>query len=214
MEKLYSRLAPIWDWLLAGLGFKRGLTRYIQRVASDDDLSAPRILDVGCGTGIASFALLDIFPDASVTATDLNYDMVKETRQVALRTGYAERDLTVARSDVLTQDTIELLDGTERELTSGSFDIIIASGVLEYTPLDTAIPKLLSLLKPGGKLIIISIKSNWVGKIWGAMYKFTPIDPKDMERHIKNEGKELVFEPLSFREFPANVTRTGCFLTK
>ncbi|MFP4539461.1 MAG: class I SAM-dependent DNA methyltransferase [Candidatus Paceibacterota bacterium] len=215
MEELYSRLAPVWDATLTVVGFKRGLCRYVIKNVAECGISKPKILDVGCGTGLVSFALLKNFPGSQVVATDLNEDMVKKTEELARRQRIDKGRLTVGKADVLSQDTLTLSDGTKLRLEPASFDIVIASGVLEYTPIDKATPKLLGLLKDNGRLLIISMNENSVGKLWGKMYKFDPI-PKDQleECLVQNGCRSVISSPLTLKEFPANVTRTGHMVTK
>ncbi len=216
MEELYSRLAPVWDATLTVSGFKRGLCRYVIKAVSECGVSNPKILDVGCGTGLVSFALLKKFPDAVVVATDVNEDMVRETEQIAKRKKITKEKMIIGKADVLDQETVSLSDGSKTRLPQGSFDVVVASGVLEYTPLDLAVPKLLSLTKPGGRLVVISVKdSTPVGKLWGKIYKFDHVKEGALERSlIENGCKEVIRSPFTFKEFPANVTRTGLLALK
>ncbi|MFF0224287.1 class I SAM-dependent methyltransferase [Streptomyces sp. NPDC004629] len=58
--------------------------------------SAPRhIVDLGCGTGAGTFALLDRFPDAHVTAVDTAAGHLQHLREKACARGMAERVRTV-----------------------------------------------------------------------------------------------------------------------
>ncbi len=216
MEELYSRLAPVWDATLTMSGFKRGLCRYVLKTVSECKVSEPKILDVGCGTGLVSFALLKKFPGASIVATDVNEDMVRKAEQLAKRKKIDEKDLIIGRADVLDQDVVTLSDDSVVHLSPNSFDVVIASGVLEYTPLDLAVPKLLSLLKPDGLLMVISIKDDTsVGRLWGKVYKFVPIEKSELKRSLKVHGcRHVIHSPLTYKEFPANMTRTGLLAVK
>ncbi len=216
MEELYSRLAPVWDMTLTVSGFKRGLCRYVLKEVSECGITNPKILDVGCGTGLVSFALLKKFPEAHIVATDVNEDMVKETEQIARRKRVTKERLTVGKADVLAQETVTVSGGDKIYLSPGHFDVVIASGVLEYTPLDLAVPKLLSLMKPNGRLIVISVKDNTpVGKLWGKVYKFNHVEENALEKSlIENGCRRVARSPLTFKEFPANVTRTGLLAVK
>lgn len=215
MEELYSRLAPVWDATLTATGFRRGLGHYIIRTLSDMGTSSPTVLDVGCGTGIVSFAVLKRFPDAKVVATDINRDMVAKTESLAKRRGVKAVNLTVGLADVLEQDTVLLSNERTHRLSPASFDIVIASGVLEYTPLDKAIPKLLELVRPQGSLLAVSMKDDAVGKVWGKMYRFKPIKKGVLEDSLSRYGcREVGHRPLTLKDFPANVTRTGYLAKK
>ncbi|MFG3589872.1 class I SAM-dependent methyltransferase [Streptomyces sp. NPDC047990] len=54
-----------------------------------------RIVDLGCGTGAGTFALLDRFPDAHVTAVDASPGHLQHLREKACARGVQERIRTV-----------------------------------------------------------------------------------------------------------------------
>jgi release factor glutamine methyltransferase len=64
------------------------------------DVSKPRVLDVGTGTGAIALAIAHELPDARVTATDLSADALALAQENAERLGlhvdFHEADLTVA----------------------------------------------------------------------------------------------------------------------
>ncbi len=211
MEELYSRIAPVWDATLTFSRFKKGLCNYIKRVTKDIEIKDPKILDVGCGTGLLSFSLLKTFPKSSIVATDLNRDMLSQARRLARKSKISTKRLVFVRSDVNSASSIELYSGKTMKLPKESFDVVIASGVLEYASLDLAVPELFNLLKPGGFLIVISVKQNTpTGRLWGKIYHFKPISIKKMKDSLTKHGFEGIDSvPLSVKEFPANLTRVG-----
>ncbi|MFF2997951.1 class I SAM-dependent methyltransferase [Streptomyces sp. NPDC057950] len=54
-----------------------------------------RIVDLGCGTGAGTFALLDRFPDAHVTAVDASAEHLRHLREKARARGVEEHVRTV-----------------------------------------------------------------------------------------------------------------------
>jgi SAM-dependent methyltransferase len=54
-----------------------------------------RIVDLGCGTGVGTFALLERFPDARVTAVDGSADLLRRLQDRADQAGVADQVDTV-----------------------------------------------------------------------------------------------------------------------
>lgn len=59
------------------------------------DASPRQILDLGCGTGAGTFALLDRFPEAHVTAVDASVEHLQRLRVKACARGVQTRVITV-----------------------------------------------------------------------------------------------------------------------
>ena len=75
-------------------------------------LDAPRVLDVGTGTGAIALAIADEHPGARVTAIDVSADALDLARENAARTGLA----------------VELLGYDLREgLPAGPFDLVVSN---------------------------------------------------------------------------------------
>jgi trans-aconitate 2-methyltransferase len=121
-------------------------TRYAdERGRPFDDLvaripvaQAPRVLDVGCGTGNLTRSLLDRWPGARVTGIDSSVDMVRAAEQLADpgRLEFICADLREWRAD-------------------GPFDVVVSNAVLQWIPghLDL-LPTFVGWLAPGGTLAI------------------------------------------------------------
>ena len=73
----YDRLAPNYDqaWLVH---LQKTTRRLLASLPAD--LPGGSILDLGCGTGIASLRLAERFPDRAVSACDLSAGMIAEAR--------------------------------------------------------------------------------------------------------------------------------------
>src|SRR3989344_2289549 len=143
--RAHAHLAPVWDFFMTAYGFKRGLSRYLARLPIETE-EAPNCLDVGTGTGVLALSLLERFPGAKVLATDLEPHMLREAKQISIEKGIPPGGLRFAMADVNNPSSITLQDGSKEELEAGSFDIITASGVLEYADLDKALTALVLLL--------------------------------------------------------------------
>lgn len=106
--------------------------------------SPRRILDLGCGTGAGTFALLAQFPDAHVTAVDAAEDHLYRVQHKAREAGLAEQIDTI-RAD---------LDAEWPDL--GTPDLVWASASLHHlADPDRVLRRLRDILTPGGLLVVI-----------------------------------------------------------
>jgi tRNA (cmo5U34)-methyltransferase len=111
-----------------------------------------KIIDLGCGTGNASLAILRKIPSAKVYIIDGSGRMVKVAEEKISRAhpgaiqGFKVADLATSDWD----------DGIEGPVRSEGYDAVISTLVLEHLPFDryqAAIAKCLNLLRPGGWLL-------------------------------------------------------------
>lgn len=103
------------------------------------------ILDLGCGSGFKSFALLQMDPAAHVTGVD-SPKVLEVTRDVAEMMGVASR-VTLQNGDV------------DRSLPANTFDMVIIGNLLHYFDPASAIEILQSAhraMKLGGIIVIYS----------------------------------------------------------
>lgn len=113
-------------------------------LAMVDSLKLPsdaRVLEIGCGAGRLSAALAA--GGLTVQAIDVTDEMVRAATRTAQQHGVAER-VSVARGDV---HALEFADG--------SFDLVLAIGVLEWTPtLHAPLAEMARVAKRGGHVIV------------------------------------------------------------
>ncbi|MER7637082.1 class I SAM-dependent methyltransferase [Streptomyces sp. NPDC126522] len=99
-------------------------------------------LDVGCGDGLLARKLAG--RAGSVTGVDRSPEMIR-----------------LARADVPENVTFveaDYLDGTS--LDDGTYDFVSAIAVVHHTEFDSAVARLVSLLVPGGRLVIVGLAYN------------------------------------------------------
>jgi SAM-dependent methyltransferase len=105
----------------------------------------PRVLDVGCGTGILLGRLLERVPELDASGVDASADMLAQAR-VHLRTWPAVR-LERARVGAGTSAGLPF--------APGGFDLITCANLLHYLPEPVAtLGGFARLLAPGGQLVV------------------------------------------------------------
>jgi SAM-dependent methyltransferase len=105
-----------------------------------------RVVDLGSGTGTGTFALLERFPGAEVTAVDASAHHLHRLRRRAEAAGWAHRVRTVEAD----------LDGDWPDL--GQFDLAWASASLHHlAEPDRALRAVHGLLAPGGLLAVLEL---------------------------------------------------------
>lgn len=101
-----------------------------------------RILDAGCGAGMATLALLQ--KGYFVHAVDVSQKMLDLCKEILEHASIPESSYVLSRADLLNS-----------ELPENSFDAILALGFLQYQPDEhPALMALNKLLKPGGVLVL------------------------------------------------------------
>ncbi|MFJ8006661.1 class I SAM-dependent methyltransferase [Streptomyces fagopyri] len=106
-----------------------------------------RIVDLGCGTGTGTFALLDRFPDADVTAVDSSAEHLHRLRERARTEGVQDRVRTV-RADLDAANWPDL----------GSPDLVWASASMHHmADPGGALRKVYDTLVPGGLFAVVEL---------------------------------------------------------
>lgn len=105
------------------------------------------IVDLGCGTGAGTFALLDRFPDAHVTAVDSSAVHLQRLREKACARGLEDRVRTVQAD----------LDETAWP-DLGAPDLVWASASMHHmADPDRVLRTVRELLAPGGLLAVVEL---------------------------------------------------------
>ncbi|WP_327370393.1 class I SAM-dependent methyltransferase [Streptomyces sp. NBC_01217] len=110
--------------------------------------AAPReVVDLGCGTGTGTFALLARFPEAHVTAVDSSAEHLHRLREKACAMGLQERVRTV-QADLDAADWPDL----------GTPDLIWASASMHHmADPDRALRHVHDTLAPGGLFAVVEL---------------------------------------------------------
>ena len=140
-----------------------------------EELRAQRVLEVGCGAGRFTEILLEA--GADVYAFD------------------ATGAIDVCRTNVGSSPRVGLIQATldSAPCRAGAFDKVFCYGVLQHLPQPKqAFLRLVSFLKPGGKLAIDVYRRSWRPSRWNAKYLWRPITTRMPRRLLFNVVKWYV----------------------
>ena len=120
-----------------------GSDRYDSFLLSLVPFCAVSVLDIGCGLGRLAVKLAT--HNREVTGVDLSPEMIARARKEV----QGVEHLTFLCGDFL-----------ERNFTAQQFDFVISAAALHHMPETVAVPRMVELLRPGGRLVIHDVRSN------------------------------------------------------
>lgn len=124
-------------------GMHRGRDdRYDKFLASLVPGEAKEVLDVGCGLGRLAARLAAT--DRSITGVDLSPEMIARAKALEDVTG---------RLRFLCGNFLEI------EFPNSTFDCVISAAALHHMPTETAVERMIRLVRPGGTLVIHDLRS-------------------------------------------------------
>lgn len=162
-NRIYSSIAGFYDLALGLSGYLLAIESFVREIPYDE-AERINVLDAGCGTGLYSFAIVKRYPRATVTAFDLNKEMVAR-----FQSRLEKKSEVSNRVQVFTADLCEPLPAIGNE-----FDLVITGGVLEYVDIERAVKNLSNHLSNGGFFLNTSVRDNLMGKLVGKAYGFRP----------------------------------------
>jgi len=193
------------------LGFERSISNFILGLNLDYPNDAT-ILDVGCGTGIIGLTLMQGHSDSTLISTDLNSELLLQTKRNAQKMGIEESRITLGISDITQPNKAKSITSPSTFLEIGDFDVISTGAAIGYSKSQEAtIITLLDMVKPNGYFINIEMNENLIGKLISKKYCYPILPLSKMEKIIKNRGFNVTSVPVSI--FPANLTRT-CYIAR
>lgn len=157
------------------------------------------VLDIGCGSGLHSFAALSVGA-TSVMAIDIDENSVATTRQ-----------LLASRAPNSNWDTrvVSIFDAPTEEL--GLFDVVYSWGVLHHTgDMWRAIDCATKFVKPGGQFAIAIYSATACDAIWKAEKRLYANAPRPVQWIIRQAyiAAFLTARTLRSWENPATYIRS------
>ncbi|MFJ8691704.1 methyltransferase [Streptomyces roseolilacinus] len=138
----FDHAAPAYDRLTAANpGHHADLRRSARRLRLPDEGAGLHLLDLGCGTGASTRALLEAAPRARVTAVDASAGMLRRALAKPWPGNVRFRHLT---AEELAADP-----------TGGPYDAVFAAYLFRnVTDPDAVLASVRALLRPGGRLAV------------------------------------------------------------
>ena len=115
-------------------------------------MDRPRILDVGCGTGVPTMKLAEL-SNGHITAIDIDQEAIKRLQQKITESGLSGRVKAFKQSML------------EMDFPEESFDLIWAEGSIDHVGFERGLQELGRFLKPRGCLAVHDDKNNLAGKL-------------------------------------------------
>ncbi len=130
-----------------GIPFTEEQFDLVERVLRAHDVTPRRLLDLGCGDGIATQALVDRFDIEAATLVDFSDPMLASARARFSGSGF---DVHIVHGDMLGSDWIP---GVEAR---GPYDLVVSRYAIHHLPHErkrSLYAEILTMLRPGGMFI-------------------------------------------------------------
>ncbi|MFF3493095.1 methyltransferase domain-containing protein [Streptomyces sp. NPDC002795] len=197
----FDHAAPTYDALVgANPGYHAHLRRSVRRLGHGAPGRGLRVLDLGCGTGASTAALLSVLPEAKITAVDASTGMLE--RAVAKRWPPSVTFAHAAAEDLPHAEV------------RGPFDAVFAAYLFRNTAdPDPVLSAVHNLLAPGGRLAVHDYtlsgkrrhRALWTAVCAGLLPLTTALGDGALYRHLWRS----VIEFDTADRFAQRLTRTG-----
>tara|TARA_R110001599_G_C12276670_1_gene662602 strand:- start:25413 stop:26078 length:666 start_codon:yes stop_codon:yes gene_type:complete len=193
--QLYTKRSKSYLRFVNAVAYPQGIRAYFKQ--STHLKSGLRVLDAGCGTGIATLALRRAMLDRQLQPGAINgFDITPGMLEIL---GEKLKSLEIEGVEVVQADVLHLdtLPADWRD-----FDLIISAAMLEYLPSDRlvdALSGLSSRLKKSGCIVLFISRKNWLMRfLIGNWWKANRYSQTELVEYLKRAG----FSNIVFTSFP------------
>ena len=202
---VYNQHAKLYDKMMNQLKYAKTLKNLVESLPINIP-SGGKILELGCGTGIATGILIKKFPNSEIIGFDYSDEMLKICHE-------RYPNLKLVRGNFNEKEDfdsfITTLDDKIVSFPDSSFDFIFSTGaVSEYGQLEKVIPIIYNLIKRDSQFINIGIKRNLIGLIMGRCWNFDPPGENKFIEECKKAGfSDTTLIPINWRVFPTSYVK-------
>lgn len=202
IREMYDKRASAYDSLLKKWRYHYTVRKILGSIDIDISKNA-RILDIGCGTGLATEILSSRFANAKLTGLDYSEEMLYLYKERFPRVEIISGDFNGGKIFYRFDDRKKV------KLNNRSFDLVVSTGaVSEYGKKDVVIPLIYRLLHDGGIFVNIGIRKNIMSAMTGKVWKYKPMGRKELiDACEKNGFSDIEEVKLSWDHFPSNITK-------
>ncbi len=207
---LYNRYAKFYESVLKLLRYHSTLKTFLKSLPLKIESHAPKILDLGCGTGMITDILKEKFPNSQITGFDYSEAMLIIHKQ-----RYPDVPLIIGNyNDESSFHTFP--DYKSVSLASLEFDLVLSAGsVSEYGNPQKTIPFIYRILKQEGIFLNIGVSRNLYGYISGWIWDFKPLGEKRCVEQCWKQGfTDIAKYPISWKLFPMNIFKYALMAIK
>lgn len=209
IKEAYNKRARIYDKVLEKTRYHATLKSIIRKIKLEIPFDA-KILDIGCGTGLATEVIWEKYPKSEITGLDYSENMLDLYKK-----RFPKLDIVIG--DFNKADNFSFFNSRKKfEFLDREFDLIMSTGAIsEYGEINKVIQFVYNLLKYNGVFINIGIKKNVMGLITGRLWYYKPTGKKKFISVCNSAGfSEIHNIKISWRHFPTNITKFAIMARK
>ena len=192
-QKLYDAIGTtIYVSSMNLVMYNQAMQYFLKYVWDIDIKDGYRILDVGCGTGLLTFALIQKIQPLKLEritfyGVDFSRGMIKKFEKEAMRKGM-DNVIKLTRADI-----------QNLPYQSKFFDLVVLAGILEYPPdVNASLREIYRVLKKGAKFLLLVTRdakgSKFIlEKIFGTKRLFTEEGIKELLKYHKFRNYRRLF---------------------